>query len=180
MKALVVPFILLAAAGLVLSLLVHVSALVGLPNVLGSAAWGLHVGIFVVWLPAVIVAGLLTRDARRMDMRKVALRACPRWMRYMTYGFFIYAILNFAVFFLGSFASGGEVAESDVFRGFSGHWMAFYSAALALLYSFWRADTSIRRCINGHKVSATANYCEICGQPVQEQEHDGFDGSDGP
>jgi hypothetical protein len=81
MKKLVAPFIGIAAVGLVLSLFVHVTALFGLSNGLGGAAWGLHIGIFMVWIPAVFAAIRLTRSARQRDFWKVALRGCPSWMR---------------------------------------------------------------------------------------------------
>src|SRR6266852_3868241 len=164
MKALLVPLIGVAGMGLVLSLLVHLTAVAGVPSPLGSAAWGLHIGVFLVGFPAVFVAQSLTRDAKRMDFWRVALRGCPQWMRYMTYGFFGYAFINFALFFAGMF--GHRDDELANLRGFSGHWMAFYSGALALLYSYVHADTTVRRCINGHPASAWASYCEICGQPV--------------
>ena len=51
MAALLIPFLTLAVIGLILSLIAHTAALFGLPQPLGSAAWGLHIGIFVVWLP---------------------------------------------------------------------------------------------------------------------------------
>lgn len=156
-----------AGVGLALSLLVHLAAVAGVASPLGNAAWGLHIGIFLVWFPAVLVAQSLTRDTKRRDFWRAALRGCPQWMRCMTYGFFGYAFINFALFIVGLFGQHDDELVS--LRGFSGHWMAFYSAALALLYSYVHADTTVRRCIDGHVVSATASYCEVCGQPVQER-----------
>ena len=85
-------------------------------------------------------------------------------MRYLVYGFFGYAVVNFAMFILGLY--GDRDDEFASLRGFSGHWMVFY-AALAMLSSYVRADTAVRLCVNGHSVSPTANYCEICGQPIE-------------
>lgn len=167
MKTLLRPLIGAAAVGLVLSLVVHLTAVAGVPSPLGGAAWILHAGIFVVWFPAVLVSRVLTRDARQGDFWRVALRRCPPWMRYMTYGFFGYAVVNFVMFVLGLF--GHRDDEFASLRGFSGHWMAFYAAALALLSSYVRADTAVRRCVNGHAASVTANYCEMCGQPVERR-----------
>jgi hypothetical protein len=168
MKTLISPFVGIAAAGLVLSLLVHVTAIAGIASPLGKAAWGLHVGIFAVWIPAVMVSQAQTRDAKRTDFWRVALRGCPPWMRYMTYGFFGYAFVNFALFFLGTF--GERQDELATLRGFSGHWMAFYSTAMAILYSYLKADTAVPRCINGHAAGVTAQYCETCGQPVRRSQ----------
>jgi hypothetical protein len=62
-------------------------------------------------------------------------------MRYMVYGFFGYAIINFLLF-IAVAPSGGHGANPPtvVWRGFSGHWMAFYSAAFAILYSAVRPE----------------------------------------
>ena len=52
---------------------------------------------------------------------------------------------------------------SVVFRGFSGHWMAFYLAATSTLYSVIvvsRADV-VRRCPDGHPASPSANFCDV-------------------
>ena len=177
------PFLLLALAclallGLFLSLAAHLAALVGMPQPLGSAAWGLHIGIFVVWIPAIIAANHLVKDFRRKDFWKAALRGCPTWMRWLTYGFFGYAFINFIVFILSAPPNGvsaGAGTPAVVFRGFSGHWMAFYSAAGAILYSSFvvgRRDPS-RRCPNNHPVSPSALYCEVCGAYVGEPDYAG-------
>lgn len=97
-RPLLLPLIGLSALGLILSLMVHLSALLGLALPLGERAWLLHVGIFVVWLPAVLVMQPLTREFKQKDLWRAALRGCPRWMRWMTYGFFAYAAVNFAIF----------------------------------------------------------------------------------
>jgi hypothetical protein len=131
----VLPFLALAVAGLVLSLVAHVAALLGLPQPMGSAAWALHAGIIVVWLPAVLASRRLGVDPKSKDFWKVALRGCPPWVGWVTGGFFAYAVVNFLVFFVGGRGGGGLGAQPAVFRGFSGHWMAFYSAAAAMLYS---------------------------------------------
>lgn len=167
MKTLLRPLIGAAAVGLALSLVVHLTAVARVPSPFGGAAWILHAGIFVVWFPAVLASRALTRDARRGDFWRVALRGCPPWMRYMAYGFFGYAVISFVMFVLGFFGQRDD--EFASLRGFSGHWMAFYAAGLALLSSYVRADTAVRRCVNGHAASVMANYCEMCGQPVERR-----------
>jgi hypothetical protein len=127
----------------------------------------LHVGIFVVWFPTVFVAQRLVGSVNRKDLWKVVLKDSPDWMRYMVYGFFGYAIVNFLLF-MGKAPSGGSGGNPPavVWRGFSGHWMAFYSAALAVLYSAARMADTAPRCANGHLASPNAIYCNRCGQPV--------------
>ena len=171
MTALLTPFFVLSVIGLILSIIAHAAAVLGLPQPLAGAAWGLHIGIFVVWLPAVLVSNRLVADFRQADFWKAALRGCPRWMRWLTFGFFCYALVNFLLFLAvapprGS--GGGVDAPPEVFRGFSGHWMAFYSAAAAILYSaivVGKRDPA-HRCLNGHPVSSSASHCETCGVPV--------------
>ena len=127
----------------------------------------LHVGIFVVWFPAVLVAQRLVGNLNRRDLWKVVLKGSPDWMRYMVYAFFVYAFVNF-LFFMGKTASGssGTNPPASVWRGFSGHWMAFYSAALAILYTGARAVDTSPRCGNGHLALPNSTYCPKCGQPV--------------
>jgi hypothetical protein len=168
-KLLVWPFILLSAVGLVASLCVHVASLFGLPVPL--AAMGLHIGVFVVFLPAVFVMQRLTKDFKQKDLWKAALRGCPVWMKHMMYFFFGYTLFNFAIFlFQVSGKPPDDVPQVTTMRGFSGHWMAFYSAALAILYSYTQLDRfdQSRNCVNGHTVSPLAKYCEECGQSVVE------------
>jgi len=164
-------FACLSAVGLFLSILVHVASFFGLP--VGSSTWGLHMGIFVVWLPAVLVSISLTKEAKQSEFWKAAMRGCPPWMRKMTMGFFIYALVNFAVFFFATVSSGvsrpSEGTTPTILKGFSGHWMAFYSAAMAILYSGSKLLGSgqvVRKCLNGHPASPFVEFCSTCGSAV--------------
>ena len=175
MEFILTPFMYLAGFGLVLSLFVHISALLGLPSPFGEIAWGLHFGIFVVWIPVVIVMNSLTKDFKNRDLWKAALRACPKWMKYLTYFFFGYAILNFILFAIidiGGGRGGGVGTPSNVYRGFSGHWMAFYCAAMAILYSaiHMKEHDEARRCPNRYPVSPSAKFCEECGSKIIEHQ----------
>ena len=60
--------------------------------------WILHAGIFLVWIPAVLTAQSVVGNLNRRDFWKVVLRGSPEWMRYMVYGFFGYAFVNFLLF----------------------------------------------------------------------------------
>jgi len=164
-------FAVLAAVGLALSILSHIAALLGQQGPLGSYSWVLHIGIFVVWIPAVLVSQRLTAEVARKDFWKAALRATPSWMKYMVYGFFGYAVLNFAFFITQAPSKGGSgPMPPAVVRGFSGHWMAFYAAAMAILYSAAHAKDlgASRRCLSGHAVGPLAKFCERCGQLVED------------
>lgn len=139
MKPALYLFVALAAAGLILSLVAHASALLGRP--LGSAPMNLHIGVFIVGLPPLLVAQR-RRDFWQMSFWRALFRACPTWMRAMTIAFFVYAPINFALFY-ASGAPGGILEPREniaVLRGYSGHWMALYAAILAILYSATKLD----------------------------------------
>jgi hypothetical protein len=158
----------LSAVGLVLSLWVHLGAVMGRRVAPEALFWILHMGIFVVWLPTVLVARKRVGNRSSKDYWKLVLKGAPEWMRYIVYGFFGYAFVNFALFMAKAPTgkSGGEDTPPIVWRGFSGHWMLFYSAALATLYAAAKASENVRRCLNGHAVPAAANFCSRCGQSV--------------
>jgi hypothetical protein len=121
-------FALLAAIGLLLSVWVHIGVLEGRSP--SAMAWSLHIGVFVVWIPSVIVARRLVGNMNRTDFWKVVLRGAPVWLRYMVYGFFAYAAISGFLFFSSVRESG-----ADPLRMFSAVWMVFYSSAFAILYS---------------------------------------------
>ena len=159
----------LAGVGLLLSLVVHAASLAGIA-VFGSAAFALHAGVFVVWIPTVITAHRNARDFKHRDFWKAALRGCPSWMKWLTYGLFVYAVVNFTYFLITtvSIAKRSILPEVAVLRGFSGHWMAFYAAAMSVLYSGTRVPSldAARRCPQGHPVDPLAKFCDQCGSPV--------------
>src|ERR1700759_5718644 len=100
MPRLLRPIMFLAMGGFCASLLVHVLALAGLPSPFGPATWRLHIGVFVVWLPAVWVFQRMTRNVRQADLWKAVLRGCPPWVTTGMYIVFGYAILNFVLFLI--------------------------------------------------------------------------------
>ena len=73
-------FILFSAIGLVLSVIVHICVLLGIPNPLNEAAWLLHIGIFVVWFPAVIVSCKWKNTSDDLTMCHVCLSE-DGWIR---------------------------------------------------------------------------------------------------
>jgi len=66
-KPLLWPFIALSAAGLALSFWVHLGAVAGRRVAPGAFFWMLDVGIFVVWIPAVLVSIRRMGSTRRKD-----------------------------------------------------------------------------------------------------------------
>jgi hypothetical protein len=160
-------FICLSAIGFVLSLWVHFGAVMGRRVVPESFFWMLHVGIFVVWFPAVFVGQRIVGNMNRKDFWKVVLKGSHDFLRYMVYAFGGYAAINFFLFMSKApNGGGGANPPAVVWRGFSGHWMAFYAAAFAILYSAAQTSNTTARYINGHVASENGVYCTRCGQPV--------------
>ncbi|HEY4360725.1 MAG TPA: hypothetical protein VGN17_07135 [Bryobacteraceae bacterium] len=159
----------LAGIGLILSFLSHVAALSGAQGPLGTRTFWLHIGVFIVWIPTVLVSKRMTAGFDQKDFWKAVLRGCPSWARYVVGGFFAYALVNFILALTNAppKGSGPGGMPPSVVRGFSGHWMAFYSAAMAVLYSAAHVpELRPRTCSNGHAVGPQAQFCENCGQPV--------------
>jgi hypothetical protein len=169
-----------AAVGLVSSLTAHLLALAGYQPGGNALFFALHVGIFPLWLPVMFIAMKMMRGMRPTGWAsghqfwKATMSGCPPWMKYMTYGFLFYAIANFAVFIMFPMPTGKPVSgepPASVWRGFSGHWMVFYSAGLAILTSAYRRgfDNLEPKCPNGHSVGYGDKFCPTCGVPIPEQ-----------
>ena len=132
-KSLFVVCAVLSLAGLILSLWVHIGALLGRRVAPEYFFGALHVGIFIVFLPAVFLAQKNVGSANRKDFWKVATEALPDGMRYLLYFFFVYTFVNFALFMAQS-PAGKQTGPPTplVWRGFSGHWMLFYYASFVM------------------------------------------------
>jgi hypothetical protein len=165
-------FIPLAAVGFGLSVVVHLMALFGRPSPLGGMWWVLHVGMFVVFIPALLVQQRLTKGFKPKERWDAALRGCPAWVPRALQALAVYALVNFIRFawaVQGKPQAGGE-PPPEVMWGFSGHWMLFYAAAWAMLYSAARTEEvdASSRCLNGHRLPPSPRYCDRCGSPVAE------------
>src|ERR1051325_9293223 len=119
-RLILLPFLALALVGLILSVAAHIAAIAGAPIPFGKGVFALHVGIFVVWLPTVLVSIRRTRGAHRRHNWKVALVGCPKWMRTALKILIGYAILNFVIFMATNVSHpkpGGDTPRQAV-RGF--------------------------------------------------------------
>jgi hypothetical protein len=83
-------FIGLSAVGFVLSLWIHFGAVAGRRVAPAEFFWILHIGIFAVWFPAVMVAQRQAGNLKRKDFWKIVLKGTPDWVRYLVYGFLGY------------------------------------------------------------------------------------------
>jgi hypothetical protein len=114
----------LAGAGFVISLLVHAAAWAGVAP--PQAARALHIGIFVVWLPTVLVSQGLTRDFKQRNFWTAALRGAPSWAPVALKWLMGYAIVNFLLFMFQTTQGARSNDPALMARSFSGHWMIFY------------------------------------------------------
>jgi hypothetical protein len=128
------PFVIFAGIGLVLSIVVHVFSLFGVALPLKDAVFLLHMGIFVIWLPVVA----LNQGKRKGND---FFSRGPKWAQRLLTVIFVYAIANFIYFAAtqpprSSRKSGSSnPAPPGVLRGFSGHWILFYSAGFMVLWN---------------------------------------------
>lgn len=168
LKPLLRPIAALSAIGFVISLWVHIEALLGRPVAPFGYFWMLHVGIFVVWFPALLVTQKRTGNVQRKDFLESALKGSPKWMLYLVYVVGAYAAVSCLLFMMHAPQSKppGKVSPGEDWAGFSAVWIEFYLTAFVLLYSAARADSSSARCVNGHPLPPKVTMCSVCGQPV--------------
>src|SRR5690349_7822754 len=106
-----------AAAGTIVTGLIHVAAWFGL-RPLGEPIPALFVVLFAVWVPAVLTANSLTSEFKRRDFWKAALRGAPTWTRWLVFGLFVYAIVNFTLaIVLGTDLETNPAARLRLFSG---------------------------------------------------------------
>jgi hypothetical protein len=164
------PFMVLAAAGLAVSLIAHVMAIAGMAFADGRLAMLLYAGIVLVWIPTVLILTRTARNASGRDFWKIALSGCPGWMKRTLYIVFGYAVLNFILFMATSANVRHPIGDAplSVVRGFSAYWLAFYGPAFCVLHSALHAPDSFRqrKCAFGHSVNASARFCPECGSPI--------------
>jgi hypothetical protein len=160
-------FVVLAGIGFAISFWVHVGALFGVQVLPESLFFLMHLGVFLVFLPAVFVARYRIIDANRKNYWKVLLKDSPKWMLYTLYALGAYDFVTFFIFMLtnGTARHTGGLQLSE-WRLFSVNWMAFYLAAFAILYSAASSSLYARRCLNGHLMPPDANFCTRCGAAV--------------
>src|SRR6478609_4648076 len=160
-----------AACGFVISLVAHIMAVFGDMPGGNGLFFALHISIFPVFALVILLFGQNATSANGWAAFKPILSGCPRWMHYLVYASFIYAFINFALFFLQGFVSPqpvhpkGSDPPAMIWRGFSGHWMFFYSVALAgLTTAYNKGPGNLKpKCRFGHSVNLGDKFCPTCG-----------------
>ena len=149
-----------AILGLCLSVAVHVATFCGIdPQQVFPAVWMLHVGIFAIWFPAILFTNRRIGSLPRREQGAARMRGTPRMMRAVLGPLFAYTAFNFffTIFVLqgghsptirdSTFAlqDSGRIVRALTereyhryrayeVRTFSGPWILFYFAGMAMLY----------------------------------------------
>lgn len=164
MKSARLGLFVLSAIGLVVSLVIHISLYFDI-NVqdLPISPFILHIGVFIVFIPSLIFLLIENNDKPDEDGRvnplKTLYKESPKYLIGIVSILYIYAILNF-ILFMGTMEGGPSIRDGKYIlsnhgniirelsfeeyqlyrrrevKGFSGHWMLFYSAALLLSNPF--------------------------------------------
>ncbi len=168
MKALTNLIFALAAVGFMAMLVVHVASLFGNTYLFSHIFEVLVPGVFVVFLPTIFVMNSMTRDFKQKDIWRAALRGCPQWMRWAVWGIFGYCWAGF--FVLPFVYGGGMESAANKARSLSATLLIFYLIPAAVSYSATHLEQfdENRRCVNGHRLSPLAKFCEECGAPVAQ------------
>src|SRR5690348_9173374 len=117
-------FLVLAVLGFFASLVVHFSTFTSHPIAM-ERSWPLHFGIFIVFIPAALIQRRSRRDAKDATAAAAATprpgRAgwrehfphAPAWMHAALTVFFVYALVNFALFIYRDARTGGRPEIRD-------------------------------------------------------------------
>jgi hypothetical protein len=158
-------FGLAALVGFIISLIVHISALLNIDVLMISPyVWLLHLGIFVVFVPFVFSS----RKTLGTKPKLAEIRAVfPAWVVVIGICILAYVVLNFALFMMATKGGSPSVqdgkylllnhgklireltfAEYTAFRtneirGFSGHWLVFYFVPFAY-FTFRKQPTLVQ------------------------------------
>jgi hypothetical protein len=160
MKTYIYPLLGLAWFGFVLSFLVHITARAGVA--LPQQIIILHIGVFVVWIPALRInkqstASSPTQWSRRMRRRQL-FDGCPTWMGWVAGGLGAYAVINFLLL------AAPKLSPARGLALFSGAWMFFYFMAVVILFPAAQtaAPAQPQVCPHGETISSSGDGCVLC------------------
>jgi hypothetical protein len=162
-RAIAYPVMAVSALGVIACFLLHIASFFGSPESGQRLFPKLFIGLFIVWLPTVLLMNGLTRDFKQRDLWKAALRGCPGWMQKTLW--VIWGYVFFAAFILPFLRSSNPGASPSSFVIFPA---VFYSTSFGVMYSLLQADEidAGRLCLKGHLISPLAKFCEECGAPA--------------
>jgi hypothetical protein len=167
----------LAGAGLALSAVAHAAALLGLD--LPNQVLGLHVGVLVVGVPALLAARAV-HPGRHTAWRRTGLFVGrPWWLQGVIVGLLVYATVNCYLALSGLLEDFGGLSVQNgpvpaaVVRVFSGFWLFLYAVEVSAFYPeahpLSEAEPAAHRCPFGHVVPAGAELCPRCEWRVERE-----------
>ena len=123
------------------SLAVHLATFTAAP--IPPAAWVLHLGIFIAFVPVVyaLFESVGARDIqpfdfqRQLAIQRSILRVLEPWQRVALGVLFVYMAVNFATGAAPAIRDGGEIND---YRIFSGHWLGFYTISAVFAHQLSR------------------------------------------
>jgi hypothetical protein len=125
------PLAALSLTGLVISMWVHGNGILGKSVVGDFCFFLLHLGCIALFGLGIFATG----RANTSDLKEL-LKDVPDGLRWLVYGFFAYAMVNFWVYWFQVAPAGDRHAlQPSDSRGFSGHWMLFYAVSFAMFYT---------------------------------------------
>jgi hypothetical protein len=132
------PLMYLALAGFLMSLGINVACVLGKQIPSDVPFFFMHIGIFVVFFPAILAAQKMVGNTRRRGFWKAVLKEAPEGFYYLFYVVFAYSWLTgIHGFYNGSPGSGQHSTPfgGQDWLGFSGVWMTFYYVSFVILLS---------------------------------------------
>jgi hypothetical protein len=148
------PLVVVAAIGWALSVAVSVVGMTGM-QVPAVVTYGVFIGMFPLWLIAVLLMTRLTKNVPNGDLWKAAFRGCPKWLRYAIWASWGYTFLMFLLT-----ATGNDSAHA----GFVG---VFYASALGIFVTAASTTAEPTECANGHPIGPFDKFCRECGAEIK-------------
>jgi hypothetical protein len=135
------PLAMVALAGVLYSLWIHVNAVFGRKVVDQFVFFAMHVACIVLMFPATWL-----RNGKMYASWKQAVNTNTRWLQSPLYAFGAYAMFNFfyCMQFVPTKGSHGEELPESVIRMFSGHWMLFFFAAFVMLWTSANPESELQ------------------------------------
>lgn len=148
----------IALLGSISAITVHILSILGvdvadtLPFI-----WALHIGIFVVWIPTILSLKKLQKQNKKANAFTLLTKNKPKWLlgliiviaAYTGFNFIfsisktggttsnkngVYSLQNRGKYIRNITKEEYHLHGANTLRGFSGHWILFYTIATIALY----------------------------------------------
>jgi hypothetical protein len=132
------PLMYLALAGFLISLWINIACVLGKQIPSDAPLFLMHIGIFVVFIPATLTGQKMLGGKLRRDFWKAVMKDAPEAYYYLFYIIFAYSWLTGVYAFFSGFPGNGQPSTPSSGQDwlvFSGVWMIFYYASFAIFLS---------------------------------------------